>query len=253
MNPQLLQTSFLGISMYQDDYNKVKCLLPTPSYSDKLYSKHNTKVILIYALEGYISSYNQYRWISNIKLGLEKYLCVPFTYEDEFYITDSTEITAILYTIDELSKAFKASLITYPKIMYPSTKKELYKHLCWYGKSLIHQQVFTKEAMVSSALLMNSKLKDRYSNKELIKKALGAYTFIHENKENFRVKLNSIELKKAHVNGANITNKNQREKTKSKIDNLLKDNRYIKPNGKANKTLISKVLGMHRRTLDKYL
>ena len=101
--------------MYQDDYSKVEGLLPTSSYTDKLYNQHHQKIILIYVLEGYITSHGQYRWISNIKLGLEKYLCVPFTYEDEFSITDSTEVTTALYQIKELSKAFKAPLIIYPK------------------------------------------------------------------------------------------------------------------------------------------
>jgi hypothetical protein len=239
--------------MYQDDYNKVEGLLPTPSYSDTLHSRYNQRVILIYQLEGYVTSHSQYRWISNIKLGLKEYLCVPFTYEDEFYITDTTELTATLYQIKELSKAFKAPLIIYPKIMYPSTKKEMYKHLCWYAKRLIHQKVFTKEVMTATALLMNSKLKDRYSNKDLHKKVLGAYMFINENKEKLPVKLDEVELKKAHAKGAEKTNKKQRANTEAKIFELLKDDVYFKPNGKVNKTLLADDLRMHRRTLDKYL
>ena len=255
MTSEPLHRPFIGISMYQDDYSKVKGLLLTPSYTDTLHSYYNQKIILIYALEGYIISPNQYRWISNIKLGLQKFLCVPFTYEDEFSITDSTEVTTALYTIDELSKAFKAPLIIYPKIMYPSTKQDLYRHLCWYGVRLIHQQVFTKECMTATALLMNKKLDlaNRYSSKELHKKALGAYMFILENKDNFKEKLNKPQLKEAHAKGAVMTNDAQVSKTKERITELLKSADFLKPNGKVNKTSLAKAMNVNRRTLDKYI
>ena len=255
MNPEPLHRPYIGINLYADDYAKVKGLLPTPSYSDTLHSRYNQKIILIYAIEGYITSPSQYRWISNIKLGLEKYLCVPFTYEEDYYVTDETDMTIALYTIDELSKAFKAPLITYPKIMYPSTKQELYRRLCWYGKRLIHQQVFTKECMTATALLMNKKLDltNRYSNKELHKKALGAYIFILDNKDNFKEKLNKSQLKEAHVKGAVITNDAQTFKTKERITELLKSGDYLKPNGKVNKTSLAKAMNVNRRTLDKYI
>jgi len=253
MSPETLNRPFIGISLYEEDYRKVEGLLPTASCRDILYSISSKKIILIYQLEGYIASPNQYRWISNIKLGLEKYLFVPFEYVEEFYITGTTEIANIIYTIDELSKAFKAPLITYPKIMYPSTKKELYRHLCWYGKRLIHKKCFTKDVMMATALLMNSKLKDKYSSKDLHKKVLGVVMWIEEHKEGFAVRLDEKQLKEAHSKGAILTNKSQREKTKAKIFKLLKDDVYFKPNGKVNKTLLAKELGMNRRSLDPYL
>lgn len=253
MTPEPLHRPFIGISMYQDEYSKVKGLLPTPSYSDTLHSRRHQKIILIYVLEGYITSPSQYRWISNIKLGLQKYLCVPFAYEEEFSITDTTEVTTALYQIKELSKAFKAPLITYPKIMYPVTKKELYKHLCWHSARLIHQRVFTKEALTAAALLMNSKLQDKYSNRDVHKKVMGVSKWVDENNEGFSVGLDEVQLKEAHSKGATLTNKIQREKTKAKIFELLKDDVYFKPNGKVNKTLLADDLGMGRRSLDTYL
>jgi hypothetical protein len=253
MNPQPLHRPYIGITLYVDDYAKVQGLLPTPSYTDRLQGHNYQKIILIYAIEGYITSPSQYRWISNIKLGLEKYLCVPFTYEEDYHITHETDMTTTLYTIGELSKAFKAPIIIYPKIMHPPTKKELYRDLCRYGKRLIHQKCFTKEAMTATALLMNKRLFDKYSNRDLHKKVLGAYIFIDENRENFPVKLDEVKLKEAHTKGAKITNKKQTAETKAKIFELLKDDVYIKPNGKVNKTLLADDLGMNRRTLDKYL
>ncbi|MEA1953764.1 MAG: hypothetical protein U9O24_05185 [Campylobacterota bacterium] len=182
MTQNPLHRPYIGIKLYTDGYAKVRGLLPAPSYTSTLQGYNYTKIILIYQIEGYITSHNQYRWISNIKLGLQKYLCVPFDYEEDYTISNDTDITIAVYTIDELSKAFKAPLIIYPKALYPSTKKELYKHLCRYGKRLIHQECFTKEAMISIALLMNSKLKDQISNRELHRKVLDACMWIDESK-----------------------------------------------------------------------
>ena len=202
MPTEPLHRPFIGISLYSDDYAKVQNLLPSPSYTDTLHSYYNQKIVLVYAIEGHITSHNQYRWISNIRLGLQKFLCIPFEFEEEFHITDTTEVTNNIYTIDELSKAFKTPLITYPRIMFPATKKDLYRHLCWFGKRLIHQEVFTKEVMISTALLMNSKLKDKYSNKDLHKKVLGAYIFMEQNRDKFSVRLDKKQLEEA---GATVT------------------------------------------------
>jgi len=253
MNPQPLLSPFIGISLYQDDYSKVKGLLPSPSYSDTLHSRHTQKIILIYTIEGYITSSSQYRWISNIKLGLEEYLCVPFEYVEEFSITDSTEVTATLYQVKELSKAFKAPLVIYPKIMYPSTKQEVYKRLCWYGARLIHQKVFTKEVMTATALLMNSKLKDKYSQKDLHKKVLGAYMFIDENRECLSVGLDTKQLQEAHSKGGRIRKDQRVKQTKEKVQQLLKSDDFIKPNGKVNLSLLAKAMNMTRKTVAKYV
>lgn len=255
MTPQLLNRPFIGITISKNGYSKVKGLLPNPSYTDTLYSRTSQNLILIYAVEGYVTSSNQYRWVSNIKLGLKDFLFVAFEFVDEFHITDTTEVTNSIYTIGELSKAFKAPVIIYPKIMYPATKQDLYRRLCWYGARLIHQEVFTKECMIATALLMNKKLDlaNRYSNKELHKKALGAYIFIFENKDNFKEKLNKPQLKQAHVKGAVMTNATQVSKTKERITDLLKSDGFLKPNGKVNKTSLAKAMNVNRRTLDKYI
>ena len=105
MTSETLHRPFIAISMYQDEYSKVKGLLFTPSYTDILHSRYNQKIILIYVLEGYITSPSQYKWISNIKLGLKDFLFVPFEFVDEFHITDTTEVTNnILDKLEVLQK-----------------------------------------------------------------------------------------------------------------------------------------------------
>ena len=252
MTPKPLYRHHIAIKFYADDHARVKGLLLTPSYSYTLQG-YAPKIILVYVIEGLIVSPSQYRWISNIKLGLEKYLCVPFEHEEDYEANTSTDINNMIYTIKELSIAFNAPLVTYPKIMYPSTKKELYRRLCWYGVRLIHQKCFTKEALTSAALLMNSKLKDKYSNKDLHKKVLGAYMWIDENREGFCVALDEVQLKEARSKGANTKNRNQAQKTKDKINQLLKTQDFTKPNGKVNISLLAKAMGMNRKTVTKYV
>jgi len=231
----------------------VEGLLPTPSYTDIIYSRTRQKIVLIYTIEGYITSPNQYRWISNIKFGLEKYLCVPFEYVEEFYISAHTEINTVTYQIKELSKAFNAPLIVYPKIMYPSHKKELYKRLCWYGARLIHQKCFTHEALTAAALLMNAKLKDKYLHKELHKKVLGAYLFIREHSDRLPKKLDEVSLKKARSKGGQYRRDQRVKQTRQKIDELLKCKECIKPNGKPNISLIAKMIKMNRKTVANHM
>ncbi len=136
--------------------------------------------------------------------------------------------------------------------MYPQNKKELYQRLCWYGKRLIHQKVFTKEAITSAALLMNKKLEAKYSDKELHKKALGAYMFIDQNRENFKVKLDEKQLKEAHSKGGRIRKAKQIQKTKEKIEQFLKSGDFLKANGKVNISLLARSLNMNRKTVAKY-
>jgi len=239
--------------MVRDDYSKVKSLLPTPSYTDVLFSYQDQKIILVYVIEGHITSHNQYRWISNIKLGIKNFIFVPLDFINEFCITDTTDITNNIYTINELSKAFKAPVIIYPKIMYPSAKQDLYKHLCWYGARLIHQRVFTYEALISVGLLMNKKLSDKYSSNDLHKKVLGAYMWLVENMDGFKVGLDEVQLEQAHSKGATITNAIQTQNTKQLINEAIETGKYTKPNGKVNQTALAKALNLHRNTLAKYL
>ena len=248
-----LQKPYIGFAVLQDDFSKLGSLPIVPSYTDTLRSCETQKQIIVYQIDGYITSPSQYHWVSNIKLGIKDFIFTPITFIDDFVIADSTEITNNIYTIKQLSKAFKAPIVIYPKIMYPPNKKALYRHLCWYGARLIHQNVFTREALVSAALLMNKKLTEKYSNKDLHKKALGAYIWLVENMDGFKVKLNSIDLKKAHRQGAITTNAKRYINTKRLVDEAIATGNYTKPNGKVNKSALAKDLNMYRRTLDKYI
>jgi len=253
MNPTLLKRPHVGISLSTDDYAKVKGLLPTPSYSDVLHGQDSHKTILIYEIDGHIKSPKQYKWLSDIKLGLKDFLFVLFEYVEEFFIHGDTVIHGGKYSLLQLHKAFKVEYRHYPSIYYPATKKSLYRHLVIHGKKLRHQQLFTMEAMTSTALMMNTVLKDKMQDRELHKKVKGAYKYILENKENFKEKLTSSELKDAHRRGADTTNKKRTFASETKIFEALATGDYVKVDGTINKTLLANDLNMNRNTIAKYL
>lgn len=253
MTPELLNLPFIGIKISKDDYPKVRGMLPTPSYEDILRSYSNYMYVLIYVVDGYITSSKQYKWMSDIKFGLKEFLFISYDEVEEFYITESTECNNIKYSLNELKSAFNAKYLVYPRIWYPETKKALYRHILIHGKKLKYKKLFTFEAMMSAALIMNHKLYDKYQLKEIYKITQGAYQFILENAENFPEKLSRTELKKAYSKGARITNSKRSTATQQLIHNALKTGKYFKANGKVNKTLLSLSLNVSRPTIDKYL
>ena len=253
MTPEKLIRPFIGISFTEDDYRKIRGLLPAPTFQDMLVSHDAAWVRYVYELDSFYGSSKEYKHLSDIKLGMKKFFFVPIGFIDFFYFNDNTQINGITYSLMELSNVFKCEYVSYPKIFYPATKKELYRYLILHGKKLRYERVFTKEAMIATALLMNKHLTDKMLDKEVHKKALAAYHFINENKQNFKEKLSKRKLKEAHSKGAAMTNRMQTEKTKERIAELLKDEAFIKPNGKVNKTALANALNLHRKTLDRYL
>ncbi len=256
MHPNLLNRPFIGISLSRRDYSKITGLLPTPSYTDIFYSSYQEKrIVLIYQIDGVITSSSQFRAVSYLKIALRDLLFVSFEWVDEFGIGEDTNINNLTYRISELSKVFKSAPIRYHKIYYPQTKKDLYKQLIWWGGRLYRNRLYTKEAIISTALEMNSKLSlvDRFSHKELHAKAHAVYNFIPENNDNFKEKLEEVQLKEAHQRGALAKNTNQAKNTKQKIEELIESGDFTKANGKLNKSAIGKALDMDRRTIAKYV
>jgi len=253
--PQPLNRPFIGILLLKHDYEKVKGMLPTPTYKSLSYSHCKTKIELVFVLHGYISSYRQYFWLSNVKLALKEKLFISFDFIEEYSLIGNEECSNCVYSFDELSKAFGDKQVKYTLNAWnPSTNKELYTRLILHGKKLRYRKVLTKEALTGIALYMNRRLKDKLSIREVHKKALASYKYIHENIDNFPQSLEKRELKEAQRKGAKATNSKQSEKTKDRIMNELRgNNSYIKPNGDVNKTSLSRALNLNRRTIERYL
>jgi len=118
--------------MAKSDYKKESGQLPTPSHINELESIASNYLILIYQLNRSVTTSKQFYWLSTIKTAWQKHIFVPFQFVDEVYISEHTQSMGVVYRLDELSKVFQAEFINYPKVYYPQTKKEVYRHLIWY-------------------------------------------------------------------------------------------------------------------------
>lgn len=253
MTPQPLHRPFIGIQVLKDDYCKIEGLLPQPSYHNTITSSTGVSIALVYVIDGYITSPKQYKQISDIKLAIKDNLIVKFSMIEEFYISEYTQGDGMPYTLQELRTAFKSTYRAYPKIYFPPDKKSLYRHLIIHGKKLRYANLFTLDAMISSALLMNKALKDPLSIKELHKKVKGAYGFILEHLDQFPVSLGGAALKAAHSSGGKKRKAKQKADTHKQIMEAIATGDYTKANGKVNVSKLSKSLNINRSTIWRHL
>ena len=258
--PLQLRNSFIGIELKESDYLKVEGMLPTPTHKQIITSTYSENNInLIYKIKYPISTVKQHQYLSDIKIGLQNHLFIDFIFIDEFFIKTDTESSGAIYTLDELKTAFKAKYITYPKFVLPNTKKELYRCLIWFGSKLYYQKILNRNALIATALKMNSKLKefDRYSHKDILKKAESVYIYINENKdERFKLQLEPKQLKEALTKGGKTRGKQISKESKrqsNKIKKLLTKREFLKVNGKPNISKIAKELSIRRETIYRHL
>jgi len=252
MIPQPLHRPFVGIELIRQDYGKVQGILPTPTYLFPASTYDQSRLILIYLIDGAITSSAQYYWLGSIQLGIEAYLPVWYERVEEFYIRDETQESGLIYTLGELSSLFNAPKIHYPKPFYPASCKELYQRLIWYAKRLIHQGIYTHAALTAAALQMNKPLRSPCTRKELHRKTAAAHLYTMEHRDTYPIRLSSNNLQRNRSQAAQRTAQTKRTHTQKRIDDLLRTHDYTKPNGTINKTKLANDLGINRRTLDKY-
>jgi len=260
MYPLQLKKTFIGLELKESDYKKVEGMIPTPTHKKFISSSYNQNTInLIYQIKHHIKTIKGHQFLSDIKIGIKNYLFVDTSFIDEFYINEDTISYGVEYTLKELKKAFNTSFIKYPKYVIPQAKKELYKNLIWFGAKLYYKDILNKNILLSTALKMNSYLKecDRYQYKELLKKVESTYLYITQNKdERFKKRLKPNELKKAHIKGGKIRAKQlllQTKYQKEIIKDYLKNEAFLKSNNKPNISKIAKELNLSRPTVTKYI
>lgn len=246
---QKLNRVSIAFIVTEDKYIKIKGLIPTPSFINTLHSLSNKRFELVYLIDGFIDKPNSLLWLSDIKLGIESKL-KDISFSNEVYLNINTVSYSIIYSLKELSSHFESKKNTYPNIYYPHTKKSLYQHLCYYATRLVYFKILTKEALLSGAIKMNSKLEDKYSYKELLKKVESAYIFISKNQDNLKKRLTDKEREEAYIK----RDKKRVSNTVNKIKVTLNKNiqHYIKANGKINKSKLAKDIGVRRETVNKY-
>lgn len=245
--PMKLQSAFIALQMAKNDFAKVSGLLPTPSHSITLQGLHGENVILVYLINQNISTAKQFSWLSMVKRSWQKSLVVPVTFANEVYLNQLTQSTGIIYSLRELAQFFKTEFVTFPTLYYPSNKKELYRRLVWYASRLNSKGLLERDLMNAAALKMNDKLQDKYSYKEVLKKASTAYHYI---KENAKQKLNKNEVTMKLKKGGEIRGSQKREEHAQNIQRVKEAlPLHVKANGKVNVTALADALHLHRKTV----
>lgn len=249
MNPTEVKPPFVAFSIPLRDYEKIKGLLPNPTYMNE-WGGNNPSMALCYEITHAITSWKTIQWLSSIKLTC-KAIHSNIKLLDEFVINEWTDVNSVLYGINDLSSLFKVGFIRYPKPLFPTTKHELYPNLVKYAKRLLRMELLTFEAIYSTSLRLNNSLPliERYSLRELAKSSKKALMFVAENKEELQA-LKGDELKeRLKVGGKKrgIQKTKEKEANKKKIEQLA--HTIKKPNGKPNITQIAKELNLSRVTV----
>lgn len=245
--PIKLNSSFLALQMAKSDYKKVSGQLPTPSHRNDLTSTKSNNTIIIYQLDRNVTTSKQFYWLSTIKTAWQKHIFAPFQFVDEVYISEHTQSMGVVYSLDELSKVFQVEFISYPKIYYPSTKKEVYRRLIWYGMKLQRKGLLNIEIMNATALKMNGVLKDKLSYRETLKKSLGAYLYVLGN---ISKPLHPNEVKERLRDGGKLRGLQKKDEHAQNVQQVKEClSLHVKANGKPNITELSKVLQLSRKTV----
>jgi hypothetical protein len=247
--PIKLNRAFLALAMTKNDFLKVSSYVPRPSHTLHHTGLQTQNVTIVYELDRSVTSKNQFRWLSEIKRAWTHHIIVPFEFVNEVYINTDTESTGAIYSLLEISKRFKTECIKYPKIYYPSKKKELYRRLIWYAGKLYNKGILELDLLISVALKMNKtlELKDQYGYRELLKKASAAFRYI---KENAKPKLTKEEVQIRLIEGGKtrgVQRKEEHAQNVRKVKEAL--SLHVKPNGKVNITQLSKAVTLSRPTV----
>lgn len=245
--PIKLNSAFLALQMAKCDYKKVSGLLPTPSHINELQSITLTYLNIVYQLDRNVTTSKQFYWLSTIKTAWQKHIFVPFQFVDEVYISEHTQSMGVVYSLEELSKVFQTEFINYPNVYYPSTKKEVYKRLVWYGMRLQRKGLLTIEIMNATALRMNEALKDKLSNRETLKKSLGAFLYVLGN---ISKPLDPNEVKERLRDGGKLRGLQKKDEHAQNVERVKESlSLHVKANKKPNITELAKVLQLSRKTV----
>lgn len=245
--PIKLNSAFLALQMAKCDYKKVSGQLPTPSHINELQSIASNYLILIYQLDRSVTTSKQFYWLSTIKTAWQKHIFAPFQFVEEVYIGEDTQSTGVVYSLDELSKVFQVDFIDYPKVYYPPSKKEVYRHLVWYGMRLQRKELLNIEIMNATAIRMNEALKDGLSYRETLKKSFGAYLYVLGNVSK---PLHPNEVKERLRDGGKLRGLQKKDEHAQNVQRVKEClSLHVKANKKPNITELAKVLQLSRKTV----
>jgi len=153
--------------------------------------------------------WKEWQRIASIKVQIEKRFERVIFKEYDAY-----EVTGNIYTVSELGKHFKA-FVKFPKPQFPSGRKESYKMLCRHAKRLHYKGLFHLEQLIATSIRFNSI--DPEGIAQTVKRAISAYHFALEKRDQWKVQLSKEERHKVLSESAYKAAEVKKQKNKPKV------------------------------------
>lgn len=201
--------------------------LPCPTYR----TEDKEGYIYVYAIKETTPTATQFQMLNTIKLNIE-WSVKSAKFEDGIQVAYNDLQT--FFTISELYKLFDCEFIKYKLPLIAQNKKDLQKHISMYAQRMWYERKLHIEIVLFVANFLNNKLptKDRYSHREVFRKAVSAFNYVDRTQKQ---QLSFKELRKAYINGAKLTHTARREQ-QALMAQFMNSfiSQCIKPNGKVN-------------------
>ncbi len=191
--------------------------LPPPSQIETAAGKDGEKYkIILYHFLYPPQSWKEWQRVAGMKIQIQSRLDGV-----EFMEYESSLYADRYYTISELGSHFR-DFVRFPVAMFPEDKDSAHKMLCRYAKRLHYEGMLHVELIVAASIRFNSVKGVDAGIRPTMKRALSAYKFSIDHRDEWKVKLNDEErhrvlsesaLKSAEVR--NIKSKEKRERAKS--------------------------------------
>jgi len=156
--------------------------LPPPSQIERGQKWNGTK--MIYVLYHFLyspQSWQEWQRVAGIKKQITNRVKGV-----EFVNYSPLSVDCKQYTISELGKYFK-EFVKFPKPLFPSEKKESYKMLCRHAKRLHYEGLLFEEQLIAASIRFNAT--DSVGMRQTVKRALSAYKFALDNRDEWKAKL----------------------------------------------------------------
>lgn len=215
--------------------------IPRPSFMERGRKWDGTEMInVLYHFQYSPQSWQEWQRVAAIKVQIEKRVK-----RVKFKEYESGSGEGKIYTVSELGSHFK-DFVKFPPPLYPGKRKEAYKMLCRHAKRLHYEGLLHIEQLIATSIRFNET--DPEGITQTVKRAKAAYRFAEEQKDEWKVKLNTKALADAHRKGADKTNQIKRDKAAQKKERA----RSLKDQGFTLKD-IAKELEVSLRTVNNYL
>ncbi len=194
--------------------------LPPPSQVETVQKWDGTKMIaVLYHFLYSPQSWKEWQRMAGIKKQIKDRLEVA-----EFTEYERNGLEGKLYTVSELGEHF-SEFVKFPMPMFPG-KRESYRMLCRHAKRLHYEGLLFEEQLIATSIRFNSS--DPEGMSQTIKRALAAYKFALDHRDEWQVKLDPDERHKVLSESALKSAQIRRGKSAQKRDRAksLRDDNF---------------------------